>query len=79
MNKRYKFSQKEKDLYAVAKTLGNDPEVYAKYICDGLKDGDMSPSLRSLYEEAVYGSNEDVKRRIISRVYSIGHVSRYAH
>ena len=76
INKRYHFSPEEKQLYSEAKSRGNEPMMYAKYISDGLKVGDVSDSLRMLYHEAVYGTDLDVRKRIISRVYSIGRNSR---
>ena len=72
INKRYKINADKRHLYSESKNLGNEPMIYAKFICDGLKQGDVSDSLRMLYHEAVYGTDPDVKKRIISQVYSIG-------
>ena len=46
--------------------------LYAKTICDGLRQGDIAKPLHLMYTEAVYGKNVEVRKRIISRVYSIG-------
>ena len=72
INKRYRIYAEERQLYSESKHFGNDPMIYAKGICDGLREGEVSDSLRLLYQEAVYGSDPDVKKRIISRVYTIG-------
>ena len=79
IKRRYRFYPDELQLYAESKSLGNEPMIYAKHICDGLKEGQASNDLRLLYQEAVYGTDPDVKKRVISRVYSIGRNSRYVY
>ena len=53
------------------KAKANQPEIYAKYICDSICDGDVPNDLHKLYKEAVYGTNETVKKRILKRMYFI--------
>ena len=69
---RYKVCSVEREIYLETQTKANNPEVYAKYICDGLKDGDVPQNLMKLYREAVYGSNKEVKERIMKRMYFLG-------
>ena len=45
----------EKIVYMNTKAKANQPEIYAKYICDSICDGDLPNDLRKLYREAVYG------------------------
>ena len=77
LNQRYKACPVEKAIYVRTKALDNQPEVYAKYICDGLKESDVPANLLKMYREAVYGSNEKVRARIHKCMYFLGEKTRY--
>ena len=66
----------EKSLYVDSINKANSIEERAKIICDGLRPGDVPDNLRKIYMEGVYGSNEKVKSRVISRTYFIVRNSR---
>ena len=66
----------EKSLYVDSENKANSVEEKAKIICDGLREGDVPENLKKIYMEAIYGSNEKVKSRVISRVYFIGRTVR---
>ena len=66
----------EKSIYTDSQTVANGPNMFAQFICDGLRPGDVPDNLRKLYREAVYGTNAKVKSRIISRIYRIGGIVR---
>ena len=55
----------------------NRQKCMQKFICDGLREGDVPDNLKKLYVEAVYGTNAKVKNRIIKRIYAIGQKTRY--
>ena len=69
LKKKFKPYEVEKSVYVNTKSKGNNPEIYAKYICDSLKDGDVPADLMTLYHEAVYGKDQKVKERIYKRMY----------
>ena len=69
---KYKFFDIEKSIYTENRNKANSPEMIAKFICDGLRPGDVLDNLKNLYHEAVYGSDKKVKQRITKRVYAIG-------
>ena len=73
---KYKAYDIEKSIYAEHRNKANTPEMYAKFICDHLREGDVLDNLRLMYREAVYGSHPKVRTRIIKRVYSIGQKCR---
>ena len=73
---RFSVNDIEKEIYVNTKAKANQPEVYAKYICDGLKTGSVPEDLMKMYREAVYGSNEKVKKRIYKRMYFIGNKTK---
>ena len=64
LKKKFKPYPVEKTVYVNTKSKGNNPELYAKYICDALRDGDVPDDLIKLYREAVYGKDAKVKERI---------------
>ena len=64
LKQKFKLYDVEKSIYIASHDKSNNPEVYAKLICDSLRDGDVPGNLRKLYREAVYGNNKDVKARI---------------
>ena len=74
---KYKPFEVERSIYIDSQKLANGPMMFAQYICDGLRPGDVPDNLRKIYREAVYGTNEKVKARIVSRIYSIGRLVRY--
>ena len=69
---KYKFFEIEKSIFTQNRNKCNSPDIMAKFICDGLRPGDVPDNLRNLYHEAVYGTDKKVKQRIIKRVYTIG-------
>ena len=62
----------EKSLYLESVKCTPSSDEKAKFICDGLRLGDIPDNLKKLYNEAVYGSDIKVRSRIISRIYFIG-------
>ena len=73
---KFKAFDVEKSIYSEHRNKANTPEMYAKFICDPLRDGDVPDDLRKLYQEAVYGTDPKVKARICRRVYAIGEKCR---
>ena len=63
---KYKPFDVEKSIYTNSQRLANSPLMFAQYICDALRPGDVPENLVKLYREAVYGTNERVKSRIVS-------------
>ena len=76
LKSKFKAFDVEKSLYSQNRSKANTPEMYAKYICDGLRDGDVPDNLRKMYTEAVYGTDAKVKKRIFKRIYAIGQKTR---
>ena len=62
--KKFRPFEVEKCVYVNTKSKDNNPHVYAKYICDSLKPGDVPDELMQLYREAVYGTDKKVRERI---------------
>ena len=62
----------ELSIYTESQSVANGPLMFAQFICDALRPGDVPENLIKLYKEAVYGTHEKVKSRIVSRMYSIG-------
>ena len=69
---KFKVFKAEATIYVESSQRSNGPDMYAKYICDNLGPSDVPHDLKKLYMEAVYGSNDNVKKRIRSRMYLIG-------
>ena len=69
---KYKFFEVEKSIYIDNRNKANSPEVFAKCIFDGLREGDIPENLQKMYHEAVYDTDKKVKQCIIKRVYAIG-------
>ena len=67
----------EKSLYLESVKKTSAPDVRAKIICNGLRQGDVPENLRKLYMEAIYGSDAKVHARIMSHIYFIGGKVRY--
>ena len=76
LKKKFKPFPIEKSVYVNTKAKGNNPELYAKYICDALQDGDVPDDLIKLYQEAVYGKDPKVKERIYKRMYFLSSKTR---
>ena len=76
LNCRYRLFEIEKSIYTDSQTVANGPLMFAQYISDGLRKGDV-PEKLAMYKEAVYGKNPKVKAQIISRIYSLGRLVRY--
>ena len=69
LHMKFKPFNIEKSVYLSTKSKGNNPLLYAKYICDSLKEGDVPDELMQLYREAVYGTDQKVKDRIFKHMY----------
>ena len=69
---KYKFFKIEKYIYIENHSKANSPEMYAKFICDGLRPGEVPDNLVKLYHDDVYGTDKNVHKRIIKRIYAIG-------
>ena len=76
LKSKFKAFDVEKSIHSQNRNKANTSEQYAKFICDGLHDGDVPDNLHKLYIEAVYGTDSKVKKRILKRVYTIGQKSR---
>ena len=61
LSKPYKVTELEKQIYKSKQKCANGNPMFAKYICDGMKEGEINEDLRQLYVEAVYGSDEFVR------------------
>ena len=77
LQSKFKAYDIEKLIYAENRNKANTPEMYAKFICDSLREGDVPENLKKLYKEAVYGTDPKVKLRIKKRVYAIGQKCRF--
>ena len=69
---KYKFFDIEKAIYSENRNRANSPDMFAKFIVDRLRPGDVPDNLLKLYKEAVYGTDAKVKKCIIKHVYAIG-------
>ena len=69
--KSYKVIPLEMQVYKAKQKSANGNEMFAKYICDAMKEGEVNDDLRQLYIEGVYGSDEYVKARILKRMYTV--------
>ena len=69
--KSYKIIDLETEVYRTKQRCANGNEMFAKYICDAMKEGEVNDNLRQLYNEAVYGTDEFVRARILKRIYSV--------
>ena len=78
LSQKFKVFQVEESTYVESSQRSNGPDMFAKFICDSLRDCDVPQNLRLMYREAVYGSNEAVKKRIRSGMYFIGKHCRYS-
>ena len=76
LKKKFKPYPIEKSVYVNTKAKGNNPVLYAKYICDALRDGDVPDDLLKLYREAVYGKDQKVKERIHKHMYFLASKTR---
>ena len=72
MEKKYRIYQLEESVYIQSSEKSNGPEMFAKFICDSIHEGDVPNDLKRLYHEAVYGTDSKVKERIRNRMYLIG-------
>ena len=71
LSKPYKITALEKRVYLDRQEDATCNEMYAKFICDEMKARNLCNNLYKLYDEAVYGSDPDVKRRMIHRIYTV--------
>ena len=77
LKSRFRAFDVEKSIYIASQKVANGPLMFAQYIYDALRPGDVPDNLRNLYREALFGTNQKVRARIISRIYSIGRIVRY--
>ena len=77
LQSKFKFYEIERSIYNENRNKAYTPEMYAKAILEHLRPGDVPENLYFLYQEAVYGSDKKVKKRIFKRIYSIGNKYRY--
>ena len=77
-NQKFCVFDIESTTYQECSNKSNGPEMFAKFICDAIKLEDVPDALKSLYMEAVYGSDIKVKTRIRNRMYLIGRHVRYS-
>ena len=77
LKSKYRPFDVETSIYTESFNVANGPLMFAQYICDALRPGDVPDNLKKLYTEAVYGSNPKVRARIVSHMYSIGRIVRY--
>ena len=66
----YNTYQCEEEAYIEISKITIDNEVALEYLYDNaVQDNlDVSINLRKLYDEAINGSNKDVRRRMLSRM-----------
>ena len=76
LKNRFRAFDVEKSIYIDSQKVANGPLMFAQYIYDALRPGDVPDNLKNLYREALYGTNQKVRARIISRIYSIGRIVR---
>ena len=72
LEQKFKVYQLEESVYIQSSQKANGPEMYVKFICDAIQPGDVPYALKRLYEEAVYGTDPQVKLRIRNHMYLIG-------
>ena len=71
LSKPYKITALEKRIYLEKQEDATCNEMFAKFICDDMKARNLTNNLYKLYDEAVYGTDVAVKRRMISRIYTV--------
>ena len=71
LNDKYKVYPIEESIYIASTQRANGPDMFAKFICDQMRPGDVPDNLRKLYREAVYGTDLKVKTGIKKRMYLI--------
>ena len=72
LDQKFKVYNIEETVYIQSSQKANGPDMFAKFICDAMKPGDVPKALHMLYHEAVYGSDVNVKNRIRNRMYLVG-------
>ena len=50
---------------------GTSNDMFAKFICDAMNKRNFQTNLSKLYNEAVYGKDLAVRKRVITRIYTI--------
>ena len=73
---KYKPYDVERSIYTESMQSANCPLMFAQFIYEALRPGDVPDNLAKLYKEAIFGDNKKVKARIVSRMYSIGQIVR---
>ena len=71
LNSRYCIFNVEESLYIANVNMAATADGFARLIYQGLRTGDVPENLIKMYREAVYGKNEKVRNRILTRVYSV--------
>ena len=69
--KPYKITEIEKRVYVERQQDGTCNEMFAKFISDEMEKLSITNNLSKLYQEAVYGSDMAVRKRMISRIYTV--------
>ena len=67
----YKITELEKQVYLERQEDATCNEMFAKFICDEMQKRNLSNNLAKLYEEAVYGKDAAVRKRMITRIYTV--------
>ena len=69
LDKKYPSYKIEVEAFLESLDIANSVEVSAQFIYDKIKlDSNVSADLKALYQEALEGSNKEVKARIRNRV-----------
>ena len=71
LSEKFRVYQVEQSVYISSVERANGPDMFAKFICDSIRPGDVPDNLKRLYREAVYGTDPKVKERIKKRMYLI--------
>ena len=72
LSDRYATYKVEERAFAQSLKVCNSTDVSAEKIYDAIKDdGDVSPNLKALYREAIFGTDKDVKARIKHRISNL--------
>ena len=73
----FKILKIEFDLYQQFISECNGADMMMKSILTSFNKGDVPASLYSMYHEAAYGTDKNIKRRMRNRMYYIGKKIRY--
>ena len=71
LDQSYKVQEIETIVFKKKQKEATCNEMFAKYICDAMNESNFKHNLKKLYNEAVYGCDLEVRRRMIKRIYLI--------